>query len=129
MRYLIDTHVLIWYLEGDEKLAPGLRKELDDEGNIVVISIASLWEIAIKRAKNKEKIDFKITLPEIEAYIFGRDFMLLNIAFKHLHLLLELPMHHDDPFDRLIISQAISENLTLISVDKHFKFYSVNLIS
>lgn len=130
MRYLIDTHVLIWYLEGNEQLSKKVREELDNEENVIIISIVSLWELTIKTAKHKEKIGFKITLSEIESYIFERDFMLLNITFNHLHVLERLvsPKDHSDPFDRLIIAQAKSEDLIVLSVDRRFAAYPINVI-
>lgn len=130
MRYLIDTHVLVWYLNGDDRLSVKLRDELDDENNVIIVSIASLWELTIKMSKEKKDIRFKITLPQLQAHIFERDYMLLNVSFKHLKVLEKLPKnkYHGDPFDRMIIAQAIAENLTILSVDRHFAAYPVNVI-
>jgi len=128
MRYLIDTHVLIWYLDGDDRLPQRLKEELNNENNTVIVSVVSLFEIAIKLTKI-DKVKFKVTLPQIEAHLLEMDFLLIGIHFNHLHTLITLPTQHGDPFDRLLIAQAIAENLTLVSVDRQFKNYSVNLLS
>jgi len=93
---------------------------------LIVISIASLWEFAIKISL--KKIDTKINLPDIEAYLIEREFNLLSISFKHLNALSALPTHHGDPFDRLLIAQALTEDLTIISADKEFQAYPVRVI-
>ncbi|HEY8781987.1 MAG TPA: type II toxin-antitoxin system VapC family toxin [Mucilaginibacter sp.] len=126
MRFLIDTHVLIWYLDGNKRLPGKIRDLINDGDNLIVISIASLWEFAIKISL--KKIDTKINLPDIEAYLIEREFNLLSISFKHLNALSALPTHHGDPFDRLLIAQALTEDLTIISADKEFQAYPVRVI-
>jgi PIN domain nuclease of toxin-antitoxin system len=126
MNYLIDTHVLIWYLDGNNRLPGKIRDLINNDDNIVFISIASLWELAIKISL--KKIDTKNKLPDILAYITERDFTLLNISFKHLNALSALPTHHGDPFDRLIIAQALIEDIKIISADKAFQAYPVRVI-
>jgi PIN domain nuclease of toxin-antitoxin system len=126
MKFLIDAHVLIWYLDGNKKLRDKTRDLINNDENVVVISVASLWEFAIKI--NLKKINTKISLPEVQAYILEREFTMLNISFKHLNALSALPTHHGDPFDRLIIAQALTEDLTIISADKEFRAYPVNVI-
>ena len=127
MRILIDTHILIWYLNGDENLAPHLRQIIEDQNNKSVISTVSLWEIAIKIGAKKLSLD--ISLDAIQKYINEKDVELLNIQFDSLIILSDLPYHHKDPFDRFLIAQAIAENISIISVDKYFKSYAVNIIS
>ena len=126
MQFLIDTHVLIWYLDGNYRLPDYIRKTIDNVDNKVFISIASLWELAIKL--NLKKIDTTINLSTIEADIIKRDFTILNISFAHLNTLSFLQYHHGDPFDRLLIAQAITENLSIISADRHFAAYLAPLI-
>ena len=126
MSFLIDTHVLIWYLDGNNKLEDKIRERINDEQNIIVVSIASLWELAIKQRLGK--LNTKITLSEIQNHIIKREFKLLNISFQHLGTLDVLPHHHGDPFDHMLIAQAISENLTIISADRHFDSYPVKVI-
>jgi len=125
-RYLIDTHILIWYLDGNPILPAKIKDELNNVTNEVFVSTASLWELAIKLSK--QKLDIKITLQQIETDIINRDYKILEISFKHLSTLMSLPMAHGDPFDRMLISQAISENLILISVDRYFESYPIELL-
>jgi PIN domain nuclease of toxin-antitoxin system len=126
MRYLIDTHVLIWYLKGDTALPGKYANLISNPQNKLYLSIATLWELTIKMSLKKLKCDKNIN--EIEGYILSKDFQLLDISFSHLITLSNLEHHHGDPFDRLLISQAISENLSIISADKHFEVYPVNVI-
>ncbi|RYE20517.1 MAG: type II toxin-antitoxin system VapC family toxin [Sphingobacteriaceae bacterium] len=126
MRILIDTHILIWYLDGNDKLSDKLYYQLNDVQNDVFISIVSLWEIAIKM--NIGKLSLSQSLIEIQDYLTSKEFILLEVKFTHLNTLSTLPLHHKDPFDRLLIAQAIAENLTLISADQHFQAYAVNLL-
>lgn len=125
-RYLIDTHILIWYLDGNPILSTKVKDELNNPAIKVFVSTVSLWELAIKLSK--QKIDIKITLQQIEEDIAKRDFELLDISFRHLNTLLLLPVIHSDPFDRMLISQAVSENLVLISVDRYFESYLVEIL-
>jgi PIN domain nuclease of toxin-antitoxin system len=126
MGFLIDTHILIWYLDGDKRLSNKIRQRIDDENNSIIISVASLWEIAIKL--RLEKLNTKITLSEIQLHIAERNFKILNISFKHLNALSKLSHHHGDPFDHLIIAQAIAEELVVISADRHFSAYPVEVV-
>jgi PIN domain nuclease of toxin-antitoxin system len=126
MRYLIDTHILIWYINGDKNLSDKQIHLIENPGNKLVISIVSFWELTVKLSLNKLRLDKD--LRQIEEYILERDFEILNISFDHLNTLSELPHHHKDPFDRLLIAQAITENLTIISADQHFTAYPVPVI-
>jgi PIN domain nuclease of toxin-antitoxin system len=126
MNFLIDTHVLLWYLEGNSNLPRKIRNDVDNSENNIFISIASFWELAIKLASGK--INTKITLAQIEEDIIKREFEILHISFQHLDVLMGLPKVHGDPFDRLIIAQAITESLAILSADRHFKDYPVDVI-
>jgi PIN domain nuclease of toxin-antitoxin system len=127
MTYLIDTHVLLWYMDGDTRLSPKYIEKIEGKINTILISKASLWEIAIKVSTGK----LKLTMPllEMENYLEKRSIRQLNFNFRDLHVLSQLPFYHNDPFDRLIISQALSNDLTIISDDKKFKLYPVLLLS
>jgi PIN domain nuclease of toxin-antitoxin system len=107
-------------------LPPKIRNQINDPNNIVLVSAASLWEFAIKM--NLKKIDTKINLPQIQAHIIEHEYGILGISFKHLNALSNLPHLHGDPFDRLLIAQAITEDLTIVSADKQFRVYPVNVI-
>jgi len=126
MRFLIDTHVLIWCLNGDSALPSKWVKILDIAENIPVVSMVSLWEISIKMSL--KKLEITTTLEQIHTYITSNGFEILSINLAHLNTLLTLPHHHKDPFDRLLIAQAFTENLSIISADRHFGSYPVDVI-
>jgi PIN domain nuclease of toxin-antitoxin system len=125
MEYLIDTHILLWYLDGNIALPEEIANLLDSSKRIIV-STVSLWELTIKASLNK--IELSNSLEQIQQELdSNRKFEILNISFAHLNTLSGLPHYHRDPFDRLLIAQAISENLTIISADRHFKAYPVQV--
>ena len=121
MRYLIDTHTFLWYCSGAPELSFTARKLMDDKTNSLVISIASLWEISIKSALGKLTIEGTYEL--VMEDVIENDIEILPINFAHTVVQNKLPLHHRDPFDRMIASQAISENLDLISRDSVFDTY------
>lgn len=127
MDILLDTHILLWFITGDKKLTPKQLKQITTIENKCFVSIASIWEVAIKLSLNK--LDIKGGFSSIEDFFKNNDFQILPIEFSHIHKLMKLPHHHRDPFDRIIISQAITEKLTLISNDKFFEQYKVKLFS
>ncbi len=126
MRVLIDTHILLWFINDDPQLSQKTKALLQSDTDVAV-SIASLWEIAIKVSIGK------LTLPNSVENLFPQQLRLnqidlLPIEVSHLQAVSTLPFHHRDPFDRLIIAQAIVEKIGLVSVDKAFEAYGVNLI-
>lgn len=123
MRYLIDTQVFIWLMEDNRKVSPEIRTLLQDPSINVFISIASIWEIVIKQAKGRLKIP-----KDIEKSIDELEFRVLPIEIFHVLGLRKLPNYHKDPFDRILISQAKVEKLTLISSDKKIWQYDLPLI-
>ncbi|MFA4924929.1 MAG: type II toxin-antitoxin system VapC family toxin [Ignavibacteriaceae bacterium] len=126
MNYLLDTHVLIWYLEGDKKLSEESISLIDNADNKVYVSIVGLWEIAIKISLGKLKIS--IPFDELKEILDKSSFDILDLNFDDLINLQKLAFHHSDPFDRLLIAQAISNNFILISHDEIFRKYPVSLI-
>lgn len=126
MKVLLDTHALIWFTEGSDKLSLKAKSEIDNKNNSKFISIATLWEIVIK--SSKEKLELKRSFVEISHFLSINSIQIINIEIAHLNTLLILPHYHGDPFDRLLIAQAIMEDLTIISTDKHFKNYPVKVI-
>ena len=126
MNLLIDTHILIWYIAGHSNLNKPMINLLEDAGNSISISVASLWEIAIKVGKGK--LDLGIEFHELEAILNQLNIQFLPILFSDLNVHRTLPFHHTDPFDRLIISQSINQNLTLTSADSAFKDYPIQNI-
>ena len=127
MDYLLDTHTLLWFLEGSSDLSPTSRKIIEDKNSVVLVSLVSIWEITIKQ--NLGKLVLNIDLGELKNKLYENDFQFLPIDFEHIIGLSALPLSHRDPFDRLLISQAITENLVLISKDAIFSSYQdLNLI-
>ena len=126
MNYLIDTHILIWHAENSSKLSSRFADVLNNPSNDIVVSYASLWEIAIKQSLGK--LNVSMTLSELENHLQENLFTLLNTSVVQLERLQELPFHHNDPFDRLLIAQAQEENLIIITEDGNFKYYDVNLL-
>jgi PIN domain nuclease of toxin-antitoxin system len=122
-RILIDTHVLLWWLAKPERLKNRHIEILEDSGNIIEVSICSLFEITTK--KSVGKLNFE---EDFEKVLEDNDFYLLSIQLKHLRQYEELPKHHEDPFDRMLIAQAVSEQISVISYDANFKHYEINLL-
>ena len=127
MKYLLDTHTLLWFLEGNENLSQDARLAIENTDNISFISIASIWEIAIKLNLGKLRLDIK--LEELKLEILKNGFEILPLDFEHIIGLSNLESVHKDPFDRIIISQSIFEKCTIISKDSNFNLYKkVNLL-
>jgi PIN domain nuclease of toxin-antitoxin system len=127
MRVLLDTHVLIWLVEGDKNLSTVARSAIEDEDNSLYLSIASLWEITIKLSLGK--LNLQLSVDEmVESFLIPGGIEILQIETSHLSILRDLPLHHRDPFDRLIIAQAQAEGMTLVSADGIFGMYEVELL-
>jgi PIN domain nuclease of toxin-antitoxin system len=127
MKLLLDTHILLWYLDNNPKLPETWKHCIEDRHNSITVSMASLWEITIKIALGKlELLDDLTTIKNILRHQ-GIDF--LPIRTPHLLHLLNLPFHHRDPFDRLLFAQAQAEQLTLVSDDGMFAADSVTLLN
>ncbi len=128
MNVLLNTHALIWFLEDAPALSRRAREVIEDGTKTCLVSMATGWELAIKVALGK------LHTPIPLRYRFTEElerlhFTVLPIEARHLHQLLDLPLHqHRDPFDRMIIAQALSENLTVVSNDEAFDAYGVQRI-
>ena len=126
MKLLLDTNAFIWMLEAPEKLSERVIQAHNDSANTLYLSVASLWEIQIKLAIGKLEMD--VSLAQIvREQLQGHRFQLLDIRAEHVLALEELPRHHGDPFDRLLIAQARVEGLPLVSIDNVFEQYPVDL--
>jgi len=121
MNYLIDTHVLIWYFEDSPNIPTKIINIIDSVTNHKYISSVSLWEIAIKT--NIGKLKMSLSFDELLDEIASSDLTVLQVEDDYLKGILTLPFLHKDPFDRLIISTAISENLTIITADENIQKY------
>lgn len=126
MKYLLDTHALIWALENDDKLSMTARNIIEDSNNIIFVSITSIWEIAIKISIGKLKLSQ--SLENIIISLQEQDVLLLPIQPAHILKLLDLPFEHNDPFDRLMIAQCLQENIAFISNEALFLRYGVNRV-
>lgn len=129
MRLLLDTHTLLWLVDGDAQLSQPARSAIADPANDLTISVATIWELAIKTTKPQKPL---VLSDPVDVYtakwlsVYGID--VLPIQQAHALGVLALPHHHHDPFDRIMIAQAVCEGMTIVSGDGHFPSYSVPLI-
>ncbi len=126
MRLLIDTHILIWFLEGNRLLSKPRRQIIANPQNDIFVSIACLWEMAVKISIGK--LTLAKPLADVIKQIAVEDFEILPISPEHTLQVSTLPFHHRDPFDRIIIAQSQIENLTIITDDDDFKSYGVKVL-
>jgi PIN domain nuclease of toxin-antitoxin system len=127
MRLLLDTHTLLWLLVNDSKLSVRSRKTIEDPANNSFVSIVSLWEIALKTGMGK------LTLPAPFSAVFPAELVqngigVMNVELPHLGAMLQLPSLHRDPFDRLLVAQAIVEGMTLVTSDAQLANYPVPVL-
>jgi PIN domain nuclease of toxin-antitoxin system len=127
VRLLLDTHTFLWFIGGDEHLPQVARDMIADIGNEVLLSVASLWEIAIKASLGKLTLGkpFEQLIPE---QLILSQIEVLPIGLDDLSEVVKLPFHHRDPFDRLIIAQAVKKGLPIVCKDPEFANYPVQLI-
>ncbi|NBO31260.1 MAG: type II toxin-antitoxin system VapC family toxin [Cyanobacteria bacterium WB6_1B_304] len=124
MKILLDTHTFLWFINDSPELSGSAADLLESDVDLL-LSTASLWEIAIKVSLNK------LTLPDsyeqfIPQQITLNNIEILTITFEHLTIVSRLPFHHRDPFDRLLIAQSMSENLQIVSTDTQFDRYGIS---
>ena len=124
--YLLDTHAAIWFFNGDKRLSEAARQIICDRSNLLYLSIASAWEVAIKLRIGKLNIDGSATdfVQDAEA----NSIAIFPIKIAHLSALGTLPMIHRDPFDRLLVATALAEEMTLITGDENILRYEVSQI-
>ena len=123
MNLLLDTHVLLWWLDDNPTLSGRAREAIAEGTNLVFVSATVIWEIRIKQSLGKLKIpkDFKNILDQ-------QPFEMLAITAEHAHAVGNLPSYHRDPFDRMLIAQAKVEELTVVTRDIHFKKYKIPIL-
>jgi PIN domain nuclease of toxin-antitoxin system len=125
MRILLDTHIFIWMVTEPERLSPRLTAPIIDRQNSLFLSLASIWEIQIKVALGK--LDLRGDLAKtVDIQIKENFIQLLLIDLQHVYALSNLPPHHRDPFDRLLIAQSQVEKMTLATVDSAFDQYEID---
>jgi PIN domain nuclease of toxin-antitoxin system len=127
MKYLLDTHTFLWWCLGGEQLSARVRAIITDGRNEIYFSAASSWEIAIKTAKGR------LALPEepgrfVANRMIQHRFQALPIQISHTVRVFDLPPHHADPFDRLLIAQSLLESLPLITKDENIRRYELDII-
>ncbi len=124
MMYLLDTHTFLWFINDDDALSVPAKTLIEDPENIIYLSAASLWEIAIKVSLGKLEVPSPFT-EFITEQLRENYIAFLAIEIEHIGRVVTLPFHHRDPFDRLLIAQALREDLPIISRDEIFDAYTV----
>jgi PIN domain nuclease of toxin-antitoxin system len=123
-RILLDTHALIWWLNGDNKLGLNAIEQISNPENDIYVSAATVWEMSIKQQMGK------LVAPEdIESKVEQAGFSALPITLFHGQQAGKLPLHHKDPFDRMLIAQSQAEGLQILTKDEHFPAYGIRLIN
>jgi PIN domain nuclease of toxin-antitoxin system len=120
MRLLLDANSLLWWVTGSPRLSEVARNAIANEASDVSVAVGSLWELTIKRSLGKLEFPH-----DFETVLRDEEFELLPVTYAHLHALESLPLHHRDPFDRLLIAQAIAENVPVVTNDRFFELYDV----
>ena len=125
MKLLLDTHAFLWFVGGDDALSSRGRLAIEDFENHKLVSMVSLWEIAIKNSIGKLDLEkpFEQLIPE---QLQASGFEVLGMSIEHLTMLTQRPLHHRDPFDRLLVAQCLAENLTLLSGDEALDAYGIH---
>jgi PIN domain nuclease of toxin-antitoxin system len=125
MRFLLDTHTLLWFLTNSPQLPHTVKSEISNKDNICYVSLVSHWELAIKYSL--KKIQLGVSLEQTFLNTKNLNFSILPITQSDILACSTLPFHHRDPFDRLLIAQAQVENLTILTRDAAFASYDVTL--
>ena len=123
MILLLDTHALRWALEDSLRLSPAAREAIEDAGNVVLASVASAWELAIKKALGRLEAP-----DDLEAAIEAASLTKRAISFSDVQRLAALPMHHRDPFDRMLVAKALEDGVPIVSRDPAIARYGVQAI-
>lgn len=125
MKILLDTHTLLWWLDDNPRLGSRARQLIANPDNIIFVSVASLWEIAIKQHIGKLSANAAAITDALEDEGFTR----LDIEAAHLERVTSLPRHHGDPFDHMIVAQTISEGAALMTADRQLALYPVKRLN
>ena len=127
MRLMLDTHTFLWYITNSPEVSDKARQHIDDEQNQILLSAASVWEMAIKHSQGK----LSLTMP-FDVFVLLQlrmnDFRQLDIQRRHIDAVATLPFHHHDPFDRLLVSQAMVERIPLLSANSAFDAYPIQRV-
>ena len=126
MSYLLDTSTFLWFVNDDWKLSADARLLVEEPGIEIHLSLVSIWEIAIKSTLGRGLELPRPFVQFIDVVLQNYDFKVLEISISHLKRVSELPLHHRDPFDRLLIAQSLAEDLPIISSDSVFDRYPID---
>jgi PIN domain nuclease of toxin-antitoxin system len=123
MRLLLDANSFVWWVTASPRLTAAVRAVIADRTNEIVVGVGAVWELTIKRALRKLRFPF-----DFETELRNENFGVLPISFAHLRALDGLPFHHGDPFDRLLIAQALAEGIPIATADRRFAAYGVQIV-
>ncbi len=123
MNFLVDTHVLLWWLDDNPDLSAKARAVIADGEHLVFVSAATIWEIRIKQALGKLEVP-----RNFQEVLGSQSFEMLDITADHAHAIGGLADHHRDPFDRMLVAQAKTEGLSLVTRDRHLKKYNIAIV-
>ena len=126
MKFLLDTHTFLWFISGDNLLSKRAKDAIESAESHSYLSIASLWEIGIKTRLNK--LNIGMPFKDLKKQIDNNGFEILPVLFSHIEIISELPVHHQDPFDRLLIAQCKTDQLTFITKDEKIKPYNIQTL-
>lgn len=130
-RFLLDTHVFLWWCANDSQLSANARSLIAASDAVVYVSVVTAWEIVLKHSIGKMRWPFSREAEEnqrVEEIVESCGFTKLPLQFQHAEQILNLPRHHGDPFDHMLIAQAQVEGLTLVSNDRAFRAYDVPVL-
>jgi PIN domain nuclease of toxin-antitoxin system len=123
LKLLLDTHAALWFLADDKRMSENATRHLTDDSNRILLSAAVVWEIAIKRSLGK-----LVVTEEYQSLLLGAGVQALPITLDHAAAVERLPAHHRDPFDRMLVAQALGEGAAIVSRDDVLRRYGVTLI-
>lgn len=127
MRLLLDTHTFLWYISDSPQVSEKAREHIDDEHNQILLSAASVWEMAIKHSQGKLNLTMSFEV-FVLLQLRMNDFRQLDIQKRHIDAVATLPFHHRDPFDRLLVSQAMVERIPILSANSAFDAYPIKRV-
>lgn len=123
MRLLLDANAFVWWVTASPRLTATARIAIADSMNDIAVGVGAVWELTVKRALGKLHFPF-----DFETELRSEHFGVLPISFAHLRTLDGLPLHHGDPFDRLLIAQALAEGVPIATADRRFAAYGVQIV-
>lgn len=123
MRLLLDTHVVLWALNDPERLSTRARKAIEAEENDIFVSVVSPWELAIKKSRRRS-----LPSEDLELELDRRRFVVLPVLLRHTRAIESMPHHHRDPFDRMLVAQAVVDGMTIVTADRKLTEYQVSLL-